>query len=167
MGAAAVFETAAETPPTAAIVSGCVLGARSPMFASARAGSEAIDGPSLKCVGVTYSGSPPRRAKEKRTVSMIDRMERAEEAAEPCKFCNVDCRAIAASLSRLHRIARRLEQPSEDAIDGLQRRRRPLVDGATESEAVTAANGERESLATYRHAQNLAISGSHCDDCER
>lgn len=59
MGAAAVFETAAETPPTAAIVSGCVLGARNPMSASAGVGSEAIDGPSLECVGVTYSGSPP------------------------------------------------------------------------------------------------------------
>lgn len=59
MGAAAVFETAAETPPTAVIVSYYVLGRRVERNARDCLGSEVIDGTALECVGITYSGSPP------------------------------------------------------------------------------------------------------------
>lgn len=73
---------------------------------------------------------------------MIDRAKRAEEAAEPCKFCNGVlpgrrglARPTPSDRSGIRTIAK-------DAIDGFQWLQCPLLDGATKSEAMADTNGE-------------------------
>src|SRR5690625_3047952 len=76
MGAAAVFETAAETPPTAEIIS---------ILISAYRLAIIVTWEPWKSVGSTYSGSPPRRAKDVAVSFMfIHSRQGCDPLVDPC-----------------------------------------------------------------------------------
>lgn len=161
MGAAAVFETAAETPPTVGHVSKCVwsgpTAAQSPWSVLAVPVGEGDT--TRGRAGLTYSGSRPRRTVNK-SVSGIPLMVLSLSwkipAPPPTLTADHAQRSnVTATRRRNHRQA--MPGPIGDCNRGGEACYRQVANGARRDERAIFQGGVVSRQQTYRHAQDLDI----------